>query len=170
MSRKRIDMILEIHKAVTEPLYLVLAGLGNGHLNWRPAPDSRSINEIMRHLIRVDNSFLKKLNQEIIIDDPVGGSATIILEALKKLHFQIQILLENCDDDSDLFKKSKYENAEENDTINEHIIHSCQHNLYHLSQMIYLRRALDRSWKSPVSEWDKATRIIAGYLSAEHNN
>ena len=164
MSGKRIKMILDIHYVCTKPLYSVLEGITEIQLNWSPAHDSRSINQIMCHLIRVDNYFLKRLNQKITVNDPKNGTAPEVLNALKNVHLQIQTMLQNCADDSSLFEKSGFENAEENDTINEHILHSCQHNLYHLSQMIYLRRALDRNWESPVVEWDKATRIIAGYL------
>lgn len=164
MSGKRIKMILDIHDACTKPLYSVLEGITDIQLNWSPAHDSRSINQIMCHLIRVDNYFLKRLNQKITVNDPKNGAAPEVLNALKNVHLQIQTMLQNCSDDSCLFEKSGFENAKENDTINEHLLHSCQHNLYHLSQMIYLRRALDRNWESPVEDWDKATRIIAGYL------
>ena len=51
----------------------------------------------------------------------------------------------------------------DNDTINKYIFHSCHHSLYHLAQVIYLRRVLDRNWKSPIDDWDKVTWIIANY-------
>lgn len=165
MSRKKIEMILNIHSASTKPLYDVLDGIPDEQANWRPAPDSRSINEIMRHLIRVDNSFLKKLGQEIKTHDPGDSSSSIILNALKNVHMQIRSLVNNCADDSDLFKKSNLTEVKGSDTIKEHILHSCQHNLYHLAQTIYLRRALDRNWESPINDWDKATRLIANYLA-----
>lgn len=165
MPRDRINMILEIHSACTNPLYAVLDGITEDQLNWKPAPDSRSINQIMCHLIRVDNYFLKRLNQPEKFNDPSDGSPGDILEALKNVHSQIREFLQNCNDDSGLFRKSEIENAKEEDTINEHILHSCQHNLYHLSQMVYLRRAMDRNWNSPLDEWDKATRIIASFLA-----
>lgn len=165
MSRNKIEMILNIHSASTKPLYDVLNGIPEKQANWHPAPNSRSINEIMRHLIRVDNSFLKKLGQEIKTNDPGNNSSSIILEALKNVHSQIQSLVNSCTDDFDLFKKANLADSKEKDTINEHILHSCQHNLYHLAQTIYLRRALDRNWESPINDWDKATRVIAKYLA-----
>lgn len=164
MPRDRIKMILEIHYACTNPLYSIMEGITEDQLNFKPAPDSRSINQIMCHLIRVDNYFLKRLNQPEKFVDPRNGTAGEILQSLKNVHSQIRELLENCDEDSILLQKSGIENAKEEDTINEHILHSCQHNLYHLSQMIYLRRVQDRSWNSPIEAWDKATRIIASYL------
>lgn len=169
MSRNKIQMILEIHKACTEPLYLVLEGIKDNELNWRPAPESRSVNEIMAHLIRVDNNFLTKLGQELKTQAPEKGSASETLTALKNVHKQLHSLVENLTDDSQLHEKSPVKNARDKDTINEHLLHSCQHNLYHLSQVIYLRRALDRNWNSPIMDWDKATRIIADYLSPKPN-
>ncbi len=167
MSRKKIEMILDIHTACTQPLYAVLDGITEKQLSWRPAPESRSVNEIMGHLIRVDNKFLSRLGQEQKTEAPAGESALDTLNALKKVHKQMHELVEVLTEDSLLFKKSQAKDAKENDTINEHVLHSCQHNLYHLSQVIYLRRALDRKWNSPVMEWDKATRIIANYLSSK---
>jgi uncharacterized damage-inducible protein DinB len=165
MSKIKIEMILDIHKACTEPLYKILDGITDKQLNWRPAPESRSVNEIMAHLIRVDNKFLSRLGQESKTDAPVNGSAMETLNALINVHKQLHVLVQGLSDDSFLFKKSNTEDAKDNDTINEHVLHSCQHNLYHLSQVIYLRRALDRSWQSPIMDWDNATRIIANYLS-----
>lgn len=169
MTRKRIEMILEIHQACTLPLYLVLENIPEDQFRWRPAPESRSISEIMCHMIRVDNSYLKRLNQKQSNMTPVTGSLAEVLEMLKGVHGQIRSVIDNCSDDSELFTISTLNDAKPEDTINEHILHSCQHNLYHLAQMIYLRRALDRSWDSPINEWDKATRIIANYLSPEFN-
>lgn len=165
MPRNKIEMILNIHKACTEPLYKVLDGITEEQLNWKPAPESRSVNEIMNHLIRVDIKFLSRLGQETKTEAPVNGNAQETLNALKNVHNQLHALVQSLSNDSLLFKKSSAKDAKDNDTINEHVLHSCQHNLYHLSQVIYLRRALDRSWQSPIMDWDKATRIIANYLS-----
>ncbi|MBU2492359.1 MAG: DinB family protein [Bacteroidetes bacterium] len=164
MVKQKIEMLLEIHKASSVPLYSVMNGITEIHANWRPTSESRSVNQIIRHLIRVDNYFLQRLNQEQEYNDPVDGKAYETTEALKNIHQQIQNLISNCADDSELFLKSSINDADDGDTINNHILHSCQHNLYHLSQVIYLRRALDRQWESPLSEWDYATRVIAKYL------
>lgn len=164
MPKQRIEMMLEIHYACTDPLYDVLLDISDEQFNWRPAPNSRSISEMMCHLIRVDNSYLKLLNQEIKTTDPKNGSVSDVLYRVKQVHQQIYELLKSRNDDSELYSRSTAQNASEKDTINEHILHSYQHNLYHLSQMIYLRRALDRKWISPIDKWDKATRIIADYL------
>lgn len=164
MARERIEMLLKIQTACTEPLYDVFDKITEEQFNWRPAPYSRSINEMMCHLIRVDNSFLKELGIQPKIIAPINGSVQEVLDSLKKVHQQIFELVNNCTDDSMLFQKSPVKEAGEKDTINEHMLHSYQHNLYHLSQIIYLRRALDRTWISPIEKWDKATRIIANYL------
>ena len=163
--RKKIEMILRIHKACTEPMYKALDSIKEKELNWKPTPESRSINEIMTHLMRVDNKFLSKLDQEPKTEAPENDSAAETLTALKNVHQQLHSLVETLTDDSFLFKKSSAKSASDKDTINEHSLHSCQHNLYHLSQVIYLRRAQDRKWESPVMDWDNATRIIANYLS-----
>lgn len=165
MVKQKIEMLLEIHKVSSVPLYSVMNGITEIHANWRPAPESRSISQIIRHLIRIDNYFLKRLNQEQEYTDPIDGSTFTITEVLKNIHQQIQNLISNCADDSELFLKSTIKDADAGDNINNHILHSCQHNLYHLSQAIYLRRALDRQWESPLGEWDYATRVIAKYLS-----
>lgn len=164
MARERIEMLLKIQTACTDPLYDVLANITIEQFNWRPAPYSRSINEMMCHLIRVDNSFLKKLNIEPKTAAPLNGSVQDVINSLMTVHQQIYDLVSNCQSDSELFRISPAKDASEKDTINEHMLHSYQHNLYHLSQMIYLRRALDRNWISPIDKWDKATRIIADYL------
>lgn len=140
-SNAVIEMVLNIHQASITPLYMVLYNITQHQVNWKPAPDSRSISEIMRHLIRVDNSFLKRLNQLPITTDPGNGSSSEIYESLKKVHNQFITLVSNFKNDSDLFLINNIENANEKDTINEHILHSSQYNLYHLAQMIYLRRA-----------------------------
>lgn len=165
MAREKIEMILKIHHACTSPLYAVLDSIPDEQVNWHPAPESRSISEIVRHLIRIDNSFLKKLNQHPETEDPMNGTASEILSALRRVHSQFREVVNNCTDDSYIYIKSSLPDASDTDTINEYMLHSCQHNLYHLAQLIYLRRAQDRKWKSPIDEWDKATRIIAYYIT-----
>lgn len=164
MAGSRIDIILTIHNYSIIPLYKVLEGISEEHFNWKPALESRSINEIMCHLIRVDNSFLTKLAQQPRTLDPKNGIPADVLQALIKVHDQIRNLVRGCKDDSELFKVSNMPGANESDTIGNHITHSCQHNLYHLAQVIYLRRGKDRTWTSPIDDWDKATRVIANYL------
>jgi hypothetical protein len=119
----------------------------------------------MCHLIRVDNSFLKRLNQQPVTTDPINGSSSEIYDSLFKVHNQFITLVSFCKNDSDLFLKSNIENPKDTDNIYEHILHSCQHNLYHLAQMIYLRRALDRNWNSPIDEWVKLQELLLIILS-----
>lgn len=164
MNRDRINMILEIHQVCTEPLYAVLDGINDEQFNWKPAPESRSINEIICHLVRVDISFLKRLDRKADTEPLQNGTVAQVFIALKHIHAEMRQVVQDCADDSELFTRSTIKEAKETDTINEHILHSCQHNLYHLSQVIYLRRATDRSWTSPLKGWDHATRVIARYL------
>ena len=167
MATERIKMILDIHQSTINPIYKALDGITDEQLNWRPVSESRSVKEITLHLIRVDNYFLKRLGKEIEIIANKELSLTEVLTELKKVHQQIRNTISDCNDDAAVFLKSSISDANDNDNINNHILHSCQHNLYHLSQMIYLRRALDRKWDSLVKDWDTATRIIADYLSPE---
>ncbi len=44
------------------------------------------------------------------------------------------------------------------------VVHIAQHYLYHLAQIIYLRRAQDRAWSSPMKQWEAATHLIGEYV------
>src|SRR5690606_3976441 len=104
-----------------------------------------------RHLIRVDNSFLSKLSLQKIVDDPEDQNAEEILSLLKIQHQQFEDFI----------------TQEIQSSHAELILHAAQHYLYHISQMIYLRRANDRNWESPINEWERITYEIAGYILTE---
>lgn len=163
MSRTTIDMLIKIYDACTEPLYLVLNGIPEEQLNWKPAPESRSIGSIMNHLIRVDKDFFKKLGFNLKTTDKEGGRSDEILKALKSVHHEIKNIIQSCKDDSDLFEKHMPDKTEKG-TIGDIAAHISQHYLYHLSQVIYLRRAQDRQWQSPEKQWEHATYVIAELL------
>lgn len=163
MSRATIDMILRIHEACASPLYLVLNGISEEQLNWQPAKESRSIGSIMNHLIRVDKAFFEKLGYELKSTDKKGGSADEILKALETEHKEIRNILQSCKDDSFLFEKHIPDNKEKG-TLGDIVVHISQHYLYHLAQVIYLRRAQDRQWQSPEKQWENATYVIGELL------
>lgn len=160
-NNKRAQHILEIYRACVAPLYKVLENIPDEQLRWKPAPESRSIGEMMRHLIRVDNWFLGRLGYPPQALDPKGGTVEDILLNWRAVHRQIETILENCRDDSELSRRSQVSDAGEHETLGGVILHIGQHYLYHLAQMVYLRRAQDRNWPAPLKEWENATHIIA---------
>ena len=142
---------------------MVLDGISEEDLRWAPAPESRSIGEMTRHIIRVDGGFLKRLGVETQVPDPGDVSADDLLAALRTIHMETHAILDLCDDDSSLDRA--LDGGEEHETPGGIILHMAQHYLYHLAQMIYLRRARDRSWESPMKEWEHATHVIARHLA-----
>lgn len=164
-SNSRAQHILEIYRACAAPLYKVLENIPDEHPRWKPAPESRSISEMMRHLIRVDNWFLGRLGYQPEAVDPKGGTVEDILTNLKIGHRQIETILENCRDDSELTRRSQAPDAGEHETLGGVILHIGQHYLYHLAQMVYLRRAQDRNWPAPLKEWEDATHLISATIT-----
>lgn len=131
-------------------------------LFWKPAEKSRSIAEIMRHLIRVDLFFLKQLCVEHPIADP-GAQATS--NALIETHNAIAGLFETyIDEHNDESLRTPFTIDDgKTDTAWRIISHAAQHYLYHASQMIYLRRAQDRNWISPIADWETLVDRISGF-------
>lgn len=164
-SNSRAQHILGIYRACAAPLYRVLDEIPDDHLRWKPAPESRSISEIMRHLIRVDNWFLGRLGYPPEAVDPKGGTSEDILHNLKIVQRQIETILKDCRDDSELARRSQAPDAGEHETLGEVILHISQHYLYHLAQMVYLRRAQDRNWPAPLKEWENATHVISANIT-----
>ncbi len=169
MENKQAESILKIYTACAKPLYAVLENIPEAQLNWQPNTDSRSIGQMMRHLIRVDNWFLKRLDFEPEIEDPGEASTPAILAALQGVHQQIISILKAIRDDAELARKSSAPDAKSHETLAGIMIHISQHYLYHLAQMIYLRRAQDREWKSPMKQWEAATHIISDELAVIKN-
>ena len=164
MPRKNIEMLLQIHQACGKPLYSVLEHITAEQLAWRPAPESRGIGEIMRHVVRVDIWFLNRLGYEPRASDTKKPSVEDLISMLESSHSQIGEILDACKDDKDLLRKSSAPDAREDEDLGGVIRHISQHYLYHLAQMIYLRRAQDRQWESPIKEWEYATHVIADFL------
>ena len=158
--------ILTLFRACSEPVYAVLQDLPLDQLNWKPAPDSRSIGEICRHLIRVDNWFLNHFGIEPVVDDPGAAGASVILQTMQKAHQHIETVLKQCRKPDDLLRSTAAEELQGHNTLAEAIVHMAQHYLYHLAQIVYLRRAQDRSWPAPLHQWEAATYVISDQLAA----
>ncbi len=84
---------------------------------------------------------------------------------MRAVHSQVRGLLES-QDDADLARRYQGPDAKEHDTWSEVVIHMSQHYLYHLAQMIYLRRARDREWTSPMKQWERASYVLSDALAA----
>lgn len=163
MKSKYGDKVLSVYKDCSLPLYKILDGISDSVLNYKPENDSRSIGEMMLHLMRVDVWMLKRYGFEPKTVVPKTVDNILILNSLKSLHAEIEnIILESSDEE---FKKyAQIETPKPTDTLINGILHLAQHYLYHLSQMIYLRRAKERNWNSPIDDWDKATYTISGFM------
>lgn len=162
---KRVQ-ILALFEAARQPLFEVLDTISTEHLNWNPAPESRSIGEICRHLYRVDIWFLKRLGIVPIIDEDAPGSAEEIAGRMRQIQQQIIENVEECDSDADLFIERHALEGEAKAQLGPDVVHIAQHYLYHLAQIIYLRRAQDRTWSSPMQQWEAATHLIGDYVLA----
>lgn len=157
-------MLLDIHRASRVPLFSVLDNIPHDQLHWKPAPESRSIGEILRHLIRVDTWFLARLGYEPAVRDKKDSDAGDILQMLKTTFQQIDTILESCKDEKELLKKVESKDNVRYNSLAAMIMHVAQHYSYHLAQIVYLRRAQDRNWEAPLKAWENSTDVIAQYL------
>ena len=165
MSLERnLKMLLDIHKACREPLFAVLANLSYEQLYWKPAPESRSIGEILRHLIRVDMWFLARLGYDPAVRDKKDAKTNEIIQMLQSTFEQIDSILHSCKDEKELLKKVESNDNIRYNSLSAMIMHVSQHYTYHLAQAVYLRRAQDRNWEAPLKGWENATDSIAQYL------
>lgn len=165
MFRERITMISEIYRACTEPVYKAIDRAAKEVLTWKPAAESRPIAEIAAHIIRIDLHFIKKMGYTPTIEAPKTDSGNELKVAVERLESYVLDILNGLSEDSELLKPRPSEIAPEHESLDHILPHLSQHHLYHLAQIIYLRRALDRKWKSPVEDWEKATYIIGSYLN-----
>jgi uncharacterized damage-inducible protein DinB len=157
-------MLSDIHKACREPLFAVLQNISHEQLYWKPAPESRSIGEILRHLVRVDMWFLARLGFDPAVRDKKDAKAEEIVDMLKATYQQIDSILSSFTEETELIRK-----VETKDTIHYNspasvIMHMSQHYTYHLAQAVYLRRAQDRNWDAPLKGWENSTDVIAQNL------
>lgn len=158
------NSLIVLYRACHQPLNEVLQGISTQQLYWKPAPESRSIGEIARHLIRVDNWFLQRLGYPPQTTDPDNVPAEKLLLILKKVHHQVEGIVNNVAQEEQLTRPVQAADAGPHDTLVEIVVHMAQHYLYHLAQMIYLRRAQDREWESPIQKWEEATYVISDQL------
>ena len=156
-------MLLDIHRACREPLFSVLEGIHSEQLHWKPAPESRSIGEIIRHLIRVDMWFLARLGFEPSVRDNKDAGSEDIMQMMKTAFQQIETILDSCNE-QDLVKKVESQDNVRYNSLAAMTMHVSQHYSYHLAQIVYLRRAQDRNWDAPLNGWENSTDVIAQYL------
>lgn len=164
MSRRKIAMTLEVFESSRKPLFAVLENISAEQLQWKPAPESRSIGEIMRHLIRVDAWFLKRLGIAPVVSDAKSGTREEFVENMQKIQQQVKEVVAACANDEELHAERTSLDGKDKEKLGVAVIHMAQHYLYHLAQIIYLRRAQDRNWPSPHNDWDAATHVIGDYL------
>ncbi len=165
MATQNVETLLKIYDACAGALYPALEGIPGAQLHWQPAPESRSIGQIIRHLIRVDRWFMERLGYSPAFSDPGEVGAAELLAALKNTHAQIRAMVEKIPDPAGLGRKSDAPDAGPHETAAEIVVHMAQHYLYHFAQVVYLRRARDRSWKAPLREWESATYVISDELA-----
>ena len=159
-TRTRIAHTIEIFEAARKPLFTVLDGIAQADLDWNPAPGTRGIGKICRHMYRVDIWFLKRLGIEPAITHDAPGTADEIAGRMRTIQEQIIAEVEACGSDADLMAERTSLDGETGARMGVDVIHMAQHYLYHLAQMTYLRRIRDRGWKAPLDEWDRATHVI----------
>ncbi|MGE5429986.1 MAG: DinB family protein [Syntrophomonadaceae bacterium] len=164
MFRERITMITEIFRASLEVVYKAVDGATKEELTWKPAPESRPIAEITAHIIRVDLHFLKKMGYVPGFEASKTDNEHDLKSAVRKTEEYVLNILNGLSEDAELLKPRPSEIAPEHESLDHILPHLSQHHLYHLAQIIYLRRAQDRKWKSPADDWEKTTYIIGSYL------
>jgi len=158
-------MVSEIFRACSEVVYRAVDGATKEELLWKPALESRPAAEITAHIIRVDLYFLKMMGYTPHFEAPKTDSEHELKDAVKRAETYVLDILNGLSEDAELLKPRPSEIAKEHESLDHILPHLSQHHLYHLSQIIYLRRAQDRKWKSPADDWEKATFLIGKYLN-----
>lgn len=175
ISAKRIgirQITLTIYQLGCDLILAALAGIRDAELSWKPAPDSRSIAEICRHLIRVDGWYLQQMGIGPVFSaepihfggrEPESNLLPAIESAMRAAHQQIRQLVQSLKEDSELLQIRKAPEAKKEFTLEYAVKHIAQHYIYHAAQIIYLRRAQDRSWPAPLKEWETAVDTISKF-------
>ena len=159
-SGSRIVHTIEIFEAARRPLFMVLGGIAQADLDWNPAPGTRGIGKICRHMYRVDIWFLKRLGIEPVITHDAPGTADEIAGRMRTIQEQIVAEVDGYASDENLMAERTSLDGKTGARMGVDVIHMAQHYLYHLAQMTYLRRIRDRDWKAPLDEWEHATHVI----------
>jgi len=158
--RTRIARTVEIFQAARTALLTVLDGIAQEDFDWNPAPGSRGIGKICRHIYRVDIWFLKRLGIKPAINLDGPGPVDSVAGRMNIIQDQIVEEVVGCESDADLMAERTSLDGETGARMGEDVVHIAQHYLYHLAQMTYLRRIRDRDWKAPLDEWEHATHLI----------
>lgn len=167
MSKARIEMVRSIFSSSAELILRAIDGITEEQTHWRVAPQSRSIQEITAHLIRVDLNFLKATGYNMNIDAPDTGSIDKLRHTFNNINSFILAILDNLGSDPELLHEFRTESENGNHTLGEIVMHISQHYHYHFSQLVFIRRAQDRQWDSPMKQWEKFTYQLAEYLVAK---
>jgi uncharacterized damage-inducible protein DinB len=163
-DRTRIKRTVDIFEAARRPLFTVLDGIARDDLDWNPAPGTRGVGKICRHMYRVDVWFLKRLGVEPVISHDAPGPADEIAGRMRAIQEQIIAEVNACASDDELMAERTSLDGETGARLGVDVIHMAQHYLYHLAQMTYLRRIRDRDWEAPLDEWDRATHVIGDFI------
>ncbi len=152
------ELMLKIYSDSAELLLCVLRNISVSEINFKPSGESRSIAEMIAHIVRVDNYFLKKLGEKgrFKIEDLSPSAINSVLP--EHFKFMKDIIVNISDDSAIPESDDKYNNWFDC------ILHISQHYLYHFSQMVYLRRADNRNWETPLHKWEELTYLISFYL------
>jgi uncharacterized damage-inducible protein DinB len=156
-----IQITLTIYQHGFDVVLAAFDGIADEHFNWKPAPDSRSIAEICRHLIRVDVWYLQQMAFAPAARDSQSNSLPEIQAAFESGHQQIRQIIEGLKDDDELLQIRKSPEAKREFSLEYAVKHIAQHYLYHTAQIIYLRRAQDRAWPAPLEKWESAVDAIS---------
>ena len=155
--------LAELYLAAAKTIYPVLENLDDKVLDWKPEPESRSIAGIVRHLVRVDLWFMSQFGIEIDSGDPGEVDARSLYNALVRLHDEIVSAI--VSEGTNLAGMNVTGTEKISHSFAETIVHMSHHYLYHLAQVIYLRRAKDRDWQAPLALWEAATYAQGSDLS-----
>jgi uncharacterized damage-inducible protein DinB len=160
---RNIQITLTIYQRCCDVILSAIDGIRDEHLRWQPAPDSRSIAEICRHLLRVDGWYLQQMGIAPLFKDPESNALPAIQSAMKSAHQQIRQIVQSLKADGELLQIRKAPAAQKEFTFEYAVKHIAQHYLYHAAQIIYLRRAQDRNWPAPLTEWETAADAISKF-------
>ncbi|MFQ5639055.1 MAG: DinB family protein [bacterium] len=164
MSKENITITSDIYTRCSQTLLAAIEATPVTQMTWKPSPESRSIAEICRHIIRVDGWFLQQIGFDAKAGDPGANDLSKIEAALCSLRDQINELLGSLKSDAELRLDRKGKDAQRAYSLNYVVKHISQHYLYHTSQIIYLRRSQDRSWESPLKLWEKTVDSISEHI------
>lgn len=157
----RVQAVLRAYRACAAVLDAALAGVSPEALAWSPAPESRGMGDICRHLIRVDGWLLRRCGIEPAAGDATTGAREEIAAGLGALRAQVEAAVAACADDAELLAPRPAFDGGGEHRLGPVVLHMAQHYLYHSAQLVYLRRARDRGWAAPLEEWEKATHVLA---------